>query len=99
MEIVTPKWKKVAIALGYNGSLIETMEMDAHYQSGNACLKMFTGWLEGGHDLRPATWTVLIASMKAAKLMPLANLLSNTIKLDPVSFIFFPLFVSCYNRL
>ena len=77
MKIVAPKWKKVAIALGYNGSRIEAMEVDAHYQSENACFKMFTGWLEGGHDLRPATWAALILSLKAAKLMPLANLLSK----------------------
>ena len=58
--------------------------MDAHYQSGNACLKIFTGWLEGGHDLKPAMWDVLIQSLKDVKLTKIADLLHSTI--DIVSF-------------
>ena len=38
MEGVIPKWKQVAIALGFNGSRIEAIEMGALRQPGDACL-------------------------------------------------------------
>jgi hypothetical protein len=74
MERVTPKWKQVAIALGFNGSRIEAIEMGALRQPEDACLKMFTDWLAGGHDLKPPTWDVLIHSLRAAKLPEIADL-------------------------
>ena len=38
MERVTPKWKQVATAFGFNGSRIEAMEMEAFYKPGDAKL-------------------------------------------------------------
>ena len=75
MERVTPKWKQVAIALGFNGPRIEAIEMGAPWRPEDACLKMFTGWLAGGHDLRPPTWDVLIQSLRAANLPEIVDLL------------------------
>ena len=51
IDTVAPKWKQVAIALGFDGPKIETIEMSAHYQTEDACLKMFIDWLSRGHDL------------------------------------------------
>jgi hypothetical protein len=76
MERVTPKWKQVAIALGFNGSRIEAIEMGALRQPEDACLKMFSDWLSGGHDLKPPTWDALIQSLRAAKLPEIAELLT-----------------------
>ena len=84
MERVTPKWKQVAIALGFNGSRIEAIEMGAPWRPQDACLKMFTDWLAGGHDLRPPTWDVLIQSLRAANLSEIADLLKF---IEIVSFI------------
>ena len=75
MERVTPKWKQVAIALGFNGPRIEAIEMGAPWRPEDACLKMFTDWLAGGHDLRPPTWDVLIQSLRAANLPEITDLL------------------------
>jgi hypothetical protein len=75
MERVTPKWKQVAIALGFNGSRIEAIEMGAHYQPGDACLKVFTDWLAGGHNLKSPTWDALLQSLRAANLPEIADLL------------------------
>ena len=85
MEKVTPEWAKVAIALGFNGAKIRTIKMGAHYQPEEACLEMFTDWLDGGHDLEPPTWDVLIQSLNAANLINLANLLSTTIDIVSTS--------------
>ena len=92
METVAPKWSKVATAIGFDGARIDAIEMGTHYQPGDACRKMFTGWLEGGHDLKPATWDILIQCLKAAKLTEIANLLHSTIKI--VSFVPIPLYDS-----
>ena len=75
MEKVIPKWKQVAIVLGFNGSRIEAIEMGALRQPEDACLKMFSDWLDGGHDLQPPTWDVLIQSLRAANLPEIADLL------------------------
>lgn len=97
MEEVTPKWKHVAIALGFDEARIRAIEIGAHYQPDDACFKMFSDWLAGGHHLKPATWAVLIRSLKAAKLTKNYDLLSSTIK--TVSFIIHVSFVceSCFT--
>jgi hypothetical protein len=87
MERVTPKWKQVAVALGFNGSRIEAIEMTALRQPEDACLRMFTKWLAGGHDLRPPTWDVLIQSLRAANLPEIADLLKFNSTTEIVSFI------------
>ena len=69
----------MAIALGFDGARIETIEMGALHQPEDAGLKVFTDWLAGGHDLKPPTWNVLIQSLRAAKLMEVADLLDRTI--------------------
>ena len=78
MDTVAPKWKEVAIALGFDGPKIETIEMGAHYQPGDACLKMFIDWFFSGHDL---AWDSLIESLKAANLTETADVLSSTIEI------------------
>ena len=81
MEKMAPKWKQVAIALGFDGPRIETIEMGAHYKPGDACLKMFTDWLAGGHDLKPPTWNTLVQSLQAANLTEIADWLDHTIEI------------------
>ena len=78
VDTVAPKWKQVAIALGFDGPRIETIEMGTHYKPGDACLKMFMEWLSKGHDL---TWDSLIQSLKAANLIEIADMLSSTIEI------------------
>ena len=81
MENVAPKWKKVAIAIGFDEARIEAIETGAFYQPENACLKMFTGWLNRGHDLKPPTWDVLIQSLRVANVIQMADMLHNTIEI------------------
>ena len=78
IDTVAPKWRQVAIALGFEGPKIETIEMGAHFQPDDACLKMFIDWLSRGRDL---TWKSLIQSLKAANLTEIANLLNSRIEI------------------
>ena len=79
METVAPEWEEVAVALGFDGTRIKVIRTGTHYQPRKACLEMFTEWLDGGHDLQPPTWDILITSLRAANLMGIANLLSHMI--------------------
>ena len=88
MEKVTPKWKYVATALGFNGSMIETIDMGALWQPEDARLKMFTDWLAGGHDVKPPTWDALIRSLRPANLPEIADLLKFNCVIEMVSFTF-----------
>ena len=81
IDTVASKWMQVAIALGLEGPKIEAIEMGAHYQPGDACLKTFIDRLSRGHDF---TWNSLIQSLTAANLVEIANLLSC--KIEIVSF-------------
>ena len=54
MREVAPEWDEVAVALGFDGARIKTIKMGAHYPPREACLEIFTVWLNGGHDLQPS---------------------------------------------
>ena len=73
-------WKNVAITLGFSRATIEGIEMSCHYQPEDATLEMFRQWLKGAHsDLKPATWSTLIQSLKDVKLTEIAAMLSNMV--------------------
>ena len=79
-ESVTPDWKNVAITLGFNHANIKGIEMSCHYQPEDATLEMFRQWLKGANrDLKPATWSTLIQSLKDVKLNEIAAMLSNLV--------------------
>ena len=73
-------WKNVAITLGFNGANIKGIEMNCHYQTDDATLEMFKQWLKGAHsELKPATWSTLIQSLKDVKLTEMGAMLSNLV--------------------
>ena len=73
-------WKNVAITLGFNRANIKGIEMSCHYQPEDAILEMFRQWLKGAHsELKPATWSTLIQSLKDVKLTEIAAMLSNLV--------------------
>ena len=77
MEIVAPKWKKVAAAIGFNKERIEAIEEDEHYKQEKATFEMFGRWLKGEHNLKPVTWNTLVQCLKEANLKDIAETLSN----------------------
>ena len=73
-------WKNVAITLGFSRATIKGIEMSCYYQPEDATLEMFRQWLKGAHrDLKPATWSTLIQSLKDVKLTEIAAMLSNMV--------------------
>ena len=79
IENVTPNWKSVALALGYNQYRIDAIEQD--YRLGrDACLMMFKRWLNGEHDLaEPRSWGILIKCLSRAGFVDVATKLKKTL--------------------
>ena len=98
MREVAPEWDEVAVALGFDGARIKTLKMSAHYQPREACRDMFTEWLNGGRDLQPPTWNVLIQSLRAANLAEIADLLSCTIEIVSFNLIQLVIIYSTFNN-
>ena len=80
IDRVTHIWKNIAITLGFSQVRIKGVEMSCHYQPKDATLEMFKQWLKGAHsELKPATWSTLIQSLKDVKLTQVADMLSNLV--------------------
>ena len=80
IDRVTHIWKNIAITLGFSRVRIKGIEMSCHYQPKDATLEMFKQWLKGAHSqLKPATWSTLIQSLKDVKLTQIADMLCNLV--------------------
>ena len=79
IEIVAPIWQKIALTLGFDEARIKRIEIGCHYQPEDACRDMFGLWLECVSDLKPATWSNLVQSLKDVNLSEIAVKLSNLV--------------------
>lgn len=64
IECVAAKWEKLAIRFGFEGAGISNIKREAFFKPEDACLIMFTRWLDGAHDLKPPTWYNLIQCLE-----------------------------------
>ena len=71
IEIVGGQWTKLAKALRFDIATCESLATNK--VPGVACKEMFTCWLKGGQNLRPATWDCLIRSLEDSGFTELAN--------------------------
>ena len=81
METLAPFWKDIAITFGFDEARIKSIDMSCHYRAESATLEMFSLWLKGAHDLKPATWSTLIQSLKDLKLTEIAVILTNLVSI------------------
>jgi hypothetical protein len=65
---VADQWAKLANALGFDTATCDSLATDKA-----SCEDMFTCWLRGGQNLRPATWDSLIKSLEDSGFTELAN--------------------------
>ena len=56
IESMASKWQTIAIFLGFDGSRIETIDMEAMKKPEDACRQMLKKWLDGDKSLKPVTW-------------------------------------------
>ena len=79
-DTVIPVWKYVAISLGFTRAMIRSIEVDRHYIPKDATFEMFKVWLNGAHsELKPATWTTLVQSLKDVKFTEIADMLYDLV--------------------
>ena len=72
METVAAGWEHVAIALGFEGFVLEAIQRDAHFQTSTACRQILQRWLEGG-GLQPVNWNTLTEALIEAGYLDLAT--------------------------
>ena len=81
MHEVSPRWKNLAIALGFDGPGIEIIDQKSLRSPEEACREMFVRWLDGDHYLaEPVTWDTLVQCLIHAGLADIANSVGNIIK-------------------
>ena len=74
IETVAHSWQSVAMALGFDGPNIKSIEIDYPNRSHDASREIFIRWLDGDHNLRgPLTWNTLIDCLEEASLKDLAE--------------------------
>ena len=77
-ESTASRWKDLAIALGFDGPRIESIEKDSLNRAEEACCRMINKWLDGEHDLcESVTWATLIKCLKRINLSELAKNLEH----------------------
>ena len=74
IQSVATNWKKMALALKFDQERVDIIERDTFYRNEDACLEMFTKWLDGGHDLRtPVTWATLVRCLREIMMTKVAD--------------------------
>lgn len=79
MKTVAASWRQVAIALHFEGSVIEIISESARSYPEPACEDMFRRWLRG-EGRGPITWDTLIESLEDAEFENLADDLRKSLK-------------------
>ena len=72
METVAAGWEHLAIALGFEGYVLESIQRDAHFQTTTACRQILQRWLDG-EGLHPVNWTTLTEALIEAGYLDLAT--------------------------
>ena len=80
MDAVAKIWEKMAMSLGFDEANINTIRKSCFGQPQDASREMFSQWLEGVNcDLKPATWSTLVQSLKDVNLRNIAGVLRNLV--------------------
>ena len=72
IEQVAPNWKDLATALHFDWPRIDSID-EANRKPEDKCQAMFGRWLDGEHDLEPATWETLHQCLIDAGIVELAD--------------------------
>lgn len=76
IEQTSPRWENLALALRFDGAVIEATRLNAHYQVERACQSILQKWLEGATSATsqlPVTWETLLVCLEDIELKTLAT--------------------------
>ena len=71
IDTVAEQWTRLASVLGFDIATCDSLATSE--APAIACKEMFTCWLKGGQNLRPATWGSLIRSLEDSGFTELMN--------------------------
>ena len=81
LDTVAADWRYLATSLGFEGPVIECVEIESLLQPEEACHQVFTKWLDGGDGLcKPVTWDTLIQCLIDAGLVDIAEKLKEILR-------------------
>lgn len=74
IDSVAAKWEELAIALGFNASMIDRLRRDYTSDCKEACTQMLITWLTMEHcdESKPVSWSTLIDCLIDAEFSSLA---------------------------
>ena len=74
IETVAHKWQDLAMALGFNGPQIKSIEANYHGRCQDASREIFIKWLDGALDVSgPGTWNMLASCLERIGMKDLAT--------------------------
>lgn len=79
LKNIAPKWKELAMEMGFEYSDIEIVDMQTKTDPKNAVYEILGRWLEGtvATDTRPLTWSTLVECLSNIECQSLADELSQ----------------------
>ena len=81
IESVAAQWEHLALALHFEGRVIDSVKRNNFYQTEDACREMLRRWLEGqGETRQPVNWATLIDSLLEAGFIDIAENLHEVIR-------------------
>ena len=80
IKSVAPKWKELAMEMGYEYSVIESVDMKTQKDPQNAAYEILGCWLTGSEGLcEPVTWNTLIDCLSNIECQSLADKLIDVL--------------------
>ena len=77
IEQVSPRWENLALALKFEGPVIEATKMNNHFQVDRSCQSILQRWLEGATmNVDPklrVTWETLLVCLEDVGMNTLAK--------------------------
>ena len=80
IKSIAPKWKELAMEMGYEYSVIESVDMKTQKDPQKAAYEILGRWLTGSEGLcEPVTWITLIECLSNIECQSLADKLMDVI--------------------
>jgi len=77
---LTVHWEKVATALQFNRSEIDTIAQNCNGDQKECCVEMLEDWINTDKGLKPSTWPVFLEAITSAGLAGEADMIKKSLE-------------------
>jgi len=74
---LTPHWEKVATALQFTPTDIDTVKQEFNGDPKTCCVKMLEAWISSDKGVKPSTWPVFLKTVTEAGLTGEADVIKE----------------------